>query len=454
MRTLMPMTLLTLAIALVSGPLRAADTATPGDSCPDLAGQAGVSLAQLVDRALCANIDTRAAWQRVRTQTAQVGAARASYYPTLNASASQSRDLRDNTPGSDPDQTRLSLSADWLLWDFGGRRASLNQTKATLAALQASYDARSQQVALSAVQAYFQRLATGAALDAATASVSAAEETAKAARQRVIVGAGTREDELQAETALAQARLTQIQRQGELASADGQLAVVAGYPASQPVRLADKLPAPDASATPPALDALLEQALRLRPDRLAQQRSIAAAESDLDRIAAQALPRISVSASGGESRDSNGRSDSGQVALNATLPLFTGFQQHYQQRAAQSQIEQQKLELQRIEQQVSLDVWQAWQSLGTARARVGATDSLLASAQESSRAALARYRAGLGSLLNVLNAQSSLADARQQQARARYDWAAARLQLAQASGVLVRNPENILVTQPIQEPRP
>lgn len=462
----LPLTALVLVAALVPGLLQAADDArektaaetaagnAPGSHCTDIASQTGITLAQLVDRALCANIDTRAAWQRTRTQTAQVGIARSAYYPSLNASASQSHGLGDQTPGSDPDQTSIGLSADWLLWDFGGRRANLNQTRETLAALQASYDARSQQVALAAVQAYYQRLATGAALEAAKASVAAAEETAKAARQRVVVGVGTREDELQAATAFAQARLVQIQRQGDLASADGQLAVVASYPANQTIHLGDNLPAPQADSAPPALDSLLEQALRLRPDRLAQQRSIAASESDLDRIAAQALPRLSVSASRGDRRNDDGSSDTGQVALNASVPLFTGFQQRNQKLAAQSQIEQQRLELQRIEQQVSLDVWQAWQALNTAQARVGATDSLLDAAQESNRAALARYRAGLGSLLNVLNAQSSLADARQQQARARYDWAAARLQLAQASGVLVRNPENILVTSSAQEPRP
>ncbi len=445
----MPLASLVLVAALAPGWLHAAD-----NSCTDIAGQNGITLAQLVDRALCANTDTRAAWQRTRTQTAQVGIARSAYYPTLDASASQSRGLGDQTPGIDPDQTSISLSADWLLWDFGGRRANLEQTRQTLAALQASYDTRSQQVALAAVQAYYQRLAAGAALEAAQASVTAAEETAKAARQRVVVGVGTREDELQAATAFAQAQLLRIQRQGELASADGQLAVVASYPANQALRLADSLPAPQAENAPPPLDRLLEQALRLRPDRLAQQRNIAAAESDLDRIAAQARPRLSISATRGDRRNDDGRSDTGQVALNASLPLFTGFQQRHQQQAAQSQIEQQRLELQRIEQQVSLDVWQAWQALHTAQARVGATDSLLDAAQESNRAALARYRAGLGSLLNVLNAQSSLADARQQQARARYDWAAARLQLAQASGVLVRNPENILVTSSAQEPRP
>ncbi len=454
-RNRLPLAML-LATVLAPGLLEAAEApaGSAGGQCPELTGKTAVSLAELVDRALCANIDTRTAWQRTRTQAAQVGIARAAYYPSVNASASRSRDIGDRLPGSDPEQTRMGVSADWLLWDFGGRHANLKQTRATLQALQASYDARSQQVALSAVQAYYQRQASGAALDAARSSVAAAEETAKAAHQRVVVGAGTREDELQSATALAQARLTEIQRQGEQASADGQLAVVAGYPASTSIRLDHSLPAPEASPAPPLLDSLLKQAMDLRPERLAQQRNINAAESDLDRIAAQSLPRISVSASRGDSRDSDGRSDTGQVALNASLPLFTGFQQHYQERAAESQIEQQKLELQRIEQQVSLDVWLAWQALNTARSRVDASDSLLASAQESSRAALARYRAGLGSLLNVLNAQSSLADARQQQARARYDWAAARLQLAQASGVLVRNPENILVTPTAQEPRP
>jgi outer membrane protein len=127
--------------------------------------------------------------------------------------------------------------------------------------------------------------------------------------------------------------------------------------------------------------------------------------------------------------------------VTATLPLFTGFQQRYQERGAQSQIDQQALELDRIRQQVGLDVWLAWQQVNTARSRIDATDSLLASAAESSRAALARYRAGLGNVLNVLTAQSTLADARQQQARARFDWASARVQLARAAGLLTTSPD-------------
>ena len=430
----------TLLLITLSCAARADDNAaTPSAVTPP-----ALTLAQLIDRSLSANPDTRAAWQRSRSQTERVGIAKSAYYPTLDASASLSERLGDAAvPGAER-QTQLGLSSQWLLWDFGGRRANLDSTQQTLAALQASQDTASQQVAISAVQNWFAQLSARASLEAAQASLLAAEETAKAARQRQLIGVATREDELQAETALAQARLTLIQRQGELAASAGRLAVVAGYAADTPLALdyqdseLDNLRG-NASAQPPELKQLLTLAQERRPELLAQQLRVQANGSELDRIAAQARPRLSLSASSSNSRDDLNQSQGGQVALTATLPLFTGFQQRHQEALAQSQIAEQGIELSRLQQQVSLDVWLAWQQFSTAQARIAATDSLLAAASESSRAALARYQAGLGNLLNVLNAQSNLADARQQHARSRFDLAAARLQLAQASGLLVRD---------------
>lgn len=420
--------------------------------CIDIADHSDISLAQLIDRALCANPDTQAAWQRRQTQVAQVGIAQSAWYPTLNANSSQIHNLPERLPGTSVNQQQLSLNSTWLLWDFGARSANIRKTKDTLAALQLSYDARSQVIAFNAVQAYFTRLAAEASAEAAHASVQAARETAQAALQRVKLGAGTREEELQAATALAQAQLALIQRQGELASAAGQLAVVAGYPANRHLDLLHLRPDPANAPKPPDLDQFILQAQQQRPDRLAQLRSVDAAESELDRIAAQARPSLNFSANTGRNFSSYGSFDNGQLALTATLPLFTGFLQRNQELAARSQINQQRIELARIEQQLSLDVWLAWQQLNTASARISATDSLLSSATQSNQAALARYKAGLGSLLNVLNAQSSLADARQQQARAGYDWSSARLQLAQAGGLLVRDADSPL--NAAQEQRP
>lgn len=409
-----------------------------------LSPPAEMNLAQFIDRSLSANPDTRAAWQRSRSQVERVGIARSAYYPTLDASASISESFGDSAlPGADP-QSRLAFSSQWLLWDFGGRRANLDSTQQTLAALQANQDRLSQLVALNAVQSWFNHLSTGARVTAAASSLQAAEETAKAARQRQQIGVATREDELQAETALAQARLILIQREGELAASAGQLAIVAGYPADTLIRLDFReqeldLLRQQASAQPPQLSQLMTLAQTRRPDLIAQQRRLDASQSELDRIAAQAKPSLTLSATTARDRNDFSQRDAGQLALTATLPLFTGFQQRHQNALAASQRAEQDIELTRIQQQVSLDVWLAWQQLNTARARIDATDSLLTAATESNRAALARYRAGLGNLLNVLTAQSNLAEAQQQHATARFDFASARLSLAQASGLLVRD---------------
>ena len=61
---------------------------------------------------------------------------------------------------------------------------------------------------------------------------------------------------------------------------------------------------------------------------------------------------------------------------------------------------------------------------------------LLASAQESYNVALARYRAGVGSITDLLNAQSALASAQLQVIQARFRWNLAKATLAKAIGLL------------------
>ena len=62
--------------------------------------------------------------------------------------------------------------------------------------------------------------------------------------------------------------------------------------------------------------------------------------------------------------------------------------------------------------------------------------ALVASAEQSERVALGRYKAGVGSVLDVLSAQSALASARVQRIQAEMDWNVYRASLAQAMGSL------------------
>ena len=103
---------------------------------------------------------------------------------------------------------------------------------------------------------------------------------------------------------------------------------------------------------------------------------------------------------------------------------------------AEAQLESQQAQREKLAQQVTLDVWTAYQNLQTARDTYGTSADVLASATEAEKVALGRYKAGAGTILDLLNAEASLANARLQQIQAQYDWYTSRAALAQAVGRL------------------
>ena len=81
-------------------------------------------------------------------------------------------------------------------------------------------------------------------------------------------------------------------------------------------------------------------------------------------------------------------------------------------------------------------MFSAYYALQTSTRRVPTAEDLVASARQSSEVALARYKAGVGSVLDLLAAQSALASARAQHVDARLAWSVSLAQLAHDAGVL------------------
>lgn len=393
-----------------------------------------MDLATVARLVLCRHPDARTAWLNAEVQAARVDAARAPYRPTVEATLGQSHAFGDSaTPGHE-DRSSAGVALGWLLYDFGARDAGKAQAERSLQALQATQDGTLQEVLRQAVDAYYQWFATEAALSAARESETAATETLRAASVRQRVGVATREDLLQAQTSLSQARLSVLSKEGEQQVARGRLAVLLGLPAPSPLVLATPAALPDRPALP-ALAPFIAAAAQ-HPDLVAQQQRVAASDAALEQARASHRPDLRLSASQDWTQDQASDSAGGSVGLRLNIPLYTGGQRAADIREAEAQQELARTALEQQRQQVSQQVWEAWQALRTATAALAATQDLVSAAEESQRAALARYQAGLGDLINVLNAQSALADARQQFVKARYDWARARISLARASGAL------------------
>ena len=439
-----------------------------GDPCAEAMPNGALNLLDVVNLALCNNPQTREAWANARVQVAQVGVSEASYLPNLSLTASGIRSRVEDAPSVY--QRNIGLSLSYLLYDFGARAANLENARQLVTAANATQDSTVQAIFLSAVQSFYQTQATLAALDAARESERAAKESFAAANARYVAGSATPADKLQAQTAYSQATLNRITADGNMKNAKGTLANMLGLDANQnislvsaerPLRSGGTLtdaPLTDASPEGESLQILaqdirdlIEEARQHRPDLYAAVAQVKAAEASVDAARTSDKPSISLNASTNQSNSTgintlaNQSSGAGNtsrgssVGISLSVPIFSGFAPTYRIRAAEAQVETKNAQLERLRLQVALDVWTAYQNLTTAAQSLRSTADLLNSAEQSERVALGRYKAGVGSILDVLNAQSALASARQQRIQSMFNWNIGRATLAQAMGGLNAN---------------
>jgi TolC family type I secretion outer membrane protein len=399
-----------------------------------------------VDLALCNHPQTREVWASARVQAALVGVARAGWLPNLDASASATRFQYDEGSFN---RRSAALTLSWLLIDFGQRSANVENAQQLLAAAAATQDATVQSLFLAALQGYYSAQAAQAAVISVTEAERAAREAYQAADTRYSVGVATPADRLQAQTALSQATLNRIRAEGDARNALGTLANALGFEAQQKIILAELPGLPAELAFQKEVDAMIAEAQGRRPDLRAAEAQLKAAEASVDIARAQGRPTVTLAAGPSWQNSAGVVTQGGSLGLTLNVPIFSGFDTTYRIRSAAAQADVRAAQRDRIKNQIALDVWRAYQSLTTATQSLTMTADLVASAEQSERVALGRYKAGVGTVLDLLNAQSALASARLQRIQAQLDWNVYRATLAQSMGAL-----DYTLLQPAAEGRP
>jgi TolC family type I secretion outer membrane protein len=402
-----------------------------------------VSLAQAVDLALCNNPTTRSAWAAARQQAAAFGSAESSWLPNVSATGAEIRtygehvEATGNIDGSPQNTRDAALNLSWTLYDFGGRSGRIKSARGLLDASADTLSSVSQQTVLSVVQNYYGVAAADASLLADRTTEDAAARSLDIARSLRDGGVATLADVLQAQTAYQMAVLTRVQAELTAKNAYGGLAVVIGSPADQPL----KVEAATVPAEVPALTArmadLMAQAARQRPDLAAALAQRDAAEAGV--TVARAVGRPSISLQAGRSLTYTpyvANQNYNQIGLYVTVPIFSGFSVAYGVRQAQAVLEASEANVKQASLQVSLGVWNAYYGLESANQQLGATASLITTAVDNQQVALGRYQSGVGTIIDVLTAQSAAASARLLRISAEFGWQLARAELALALGRL------------------
>jgi outer membrane protein len=185
-----------------------------------------------------------------------------------------------------------------------------------------------------------------------------------------------------------------------------------------------------------ALDPLVEQAYRARPESAAYESELAAQDFSLRSLRGAYLPSLGAQVGATLSGPDLGSLEpnaSGQLTLNWNL--FNGGQTHAEVIEAESQ--RVALEAQRdaFKLQVRLDVEQAQLAVQAAKETLAAAQEAYEAAQAQLTLAEGRYQAGVGNIIELSDAQAGLTTAAAQKVSAVYSVATARANLMAALGV-------------------
>jgi len=431
-------------VATERGVAVSATIRAPADTLP-----AELSLADIVDLALRNSPATQLSWAQAHAAVNAYGAAQGRWYPSLTADANVTRTRSLATPGrpaGERTQYGPALSLSYLVFDFGGRSGSIDVARQTAIAADLAHNTAVENTILQAEIAAFAYMATRSQRDAQQASLNEAKGALQAAQERHNVGLATIADVLQARTALSQAQLGLESLEGSLQIARGTLAVAMGLPANATFDVPDVAPADSVHVVSASVDSLIEIAGRVRPELAAARVEAVGAASQV-RVARSAfLPSFAVTGTGGRNASTVSTFAGPTYTFNigVQVPLFTGFSREYDLRVANDELLAAEARAKLTKQQVIQQVFNAYYGLRTATNRVHTAADLLASATQSETVARGRYREGVGSIVDLLIAQSALASARAQEIDARWQWRAALAQLAHDVGVLdIRGEPNL-----------
>jgi outer membrane protein TolC len=431
---------------LMSAPMPPAPPPTAPGAAPPVLPPVGtapktISPAEAVDIALRNNPATRQAWFRARAAAATVGSKRSAYYPYLELDGSYLRQKNAAFNGQTIYyQTTYGPTAllNWLLFDFGGRAADVAEAEALLAQANAGHDAILNDVILQVLQAYYGYEGAKSLLSAQEASLKQAEENLSAAEERHRAGVATIADVLQARTTASQQRLAYDTVKGQIAVIRGALATSLGVPANTPIEAGDLPENLDLDRVTMTVDDLIAEAERQRPDLAAARSAAIAADRHVASVRSTLYPTLGGALTGGRTyfggAGAGASTDVYSAGLLLRIPLFTGFQRQYDLRRAEEERGAADAAALNVEQLVIQQVWASYYSVKTAAQRTRTARDLLASASQSAEVTRGRYTAGVGSILDLLTAESALASARAQEVAARAEFLFALAQLAHDVG--------------------
>lgn len=400
-----------------------------------------LTLRRAIDVAIKNQPSILASQSSVRANEARVGQAKASYYPQLDASGSYSKVSPATSSTSTGtysgsigkyDQYTSSVGLNQMIFDFGKTPTQVNIGK--LNAESSRFDLSNTQgvVILNVKQAYYNVLQAQRNRGVARESVKQFQQHLEQASGFYRVGTKSKIDVTKAEVDFSNAQLNLIKAENQVKLAFVTLNNAMGISDTPQYSLQDNLFYVKYDLS---LEEATSKAYNQRPDLQSLIKKKEASKASIDLARKGYFPVLSGNVNYNYTNTSFPLNEGWNYGLNLSVPLFSGFQTKYQVAEAQANHDTVSANEQSLRLDIYSQIQQAYLSLREADERISTSEVTVRQAKENVELATGRYRAGVGSPLEVTDALVGLNNAQVAYTQALTDYKNSQASIEKAIGV-------------------
>ena len=330
------------------------------------------------------------------------------------------------------------ITAQYLLLDFGRSDATVKLAEAQVQTAKDNVTVTRRDLAFNAAQVYYNILFMRESIKVQDAQIVSLQAHRNEMQKRVEGGVSTRFDVTTTDVRITQAQNTRIDLQNQLRNQQVQLARLLHKPSQADLPVKGRL-----AFQPQAVDvnAELAKAYENRPEIKLARDAETAATLQQRLIERSNMPSLGVGAQVGAKNgylpNLNQIRPNSVGVVQLSVPIFDGNKNKNQRVEALANSRSAVARTQDTQEQIRADVRQAANNLEFSQARYDNSQQQIAQATDALTRARGRYRYGVGQNLDVLDAETQLAQARLARAQAMYNYTLGQYQLKRATGEVI-----------------
>jgi outer membrane protein len=333
------------------------------------------------------------------------------------------------------DNYNANISASQLVYDFGKRSAVLDLMKAYKLSALDKIALIKNNLTYQTIQTYYTILFLEKSLEVNTEQIETLQKHIELTGKKVQSGSATDFDILTTQVKVADAQNRKTDIENSLSQQKLALYSLLDKPSDSPFHLTGELKIDSANID---LESLINEAYTNRPEmKLARDAEDNAAVSQ--RIASLTdRPNVSLIASfgvkNGYQPDLNDPVANWTAGIHASIPIFNGFQKKAQIAEANAKMKSSSEEMKALQQKIKLEIEQAAADLSANRSKIQTSEVQVDHAKQAVSRANIQYKDGVITNLDLIDAETSLAQAELMHLRVVYQNVLSRYNLLKAVG--------------------